>query len=93
MEIQKYHEDRLVLNFGLLSKPPNLEGAKIREWKGRGGNILRSLPSNFSNHARGGAHFPSPSLPFPQTKQALRVCLVRGEGRENGRRENFCEGL
>ena len=72
MEIQEYTEDRLVLNFGLPPKPPNLEGAKIREVKGREGNILDSLPSNFSNHARGGAHFPSPSLPFPQTKQALK---------------------
>ena len=68
----KIYEDKLVLNFGLPPKLPNLEGAKIREWKGRGGNILGSLPSNFLNHARGGTHFPSPPLPFPQTKQALR---------------------
>ena len=68
MEIQEYTEDRLVLNFGLPPKPPNLEGTKIREVKGKGGNILGSLPSNFSNYARGGAHFPFPPLPFPQTK-------------------------
>ena len=68
------------LNCCFPPNPPNLEGAKIKGGKGRGGNILGSLPSNFSIHARGGAHFPSPSLPFPQTKQALRACLVLGKG-------------
>ena len=69
----KIDRGNLVTYFGLPPKPPNLEGTKIRGWKEREGNILSSLPSNFLNHARGGAHFPSPPLPFPQTKQALRV--------------------
>ena len=59
MEIQKYTEDRLVLNFGLPPKPPNLEGAKIRE-----GNIYFGLPpfQYFKSHKRR-VHFPSTSLP------------------------------
>ena len=68
MEIQKYNRDKLVLHFGLPPKPPNLEGAKIREEKGRRGNILGSLPSNFLNHARGEAHFPFPPLPSSSFK-------------------------
>ena len=63
----KINGGNLVTYFWPPSKTPNLEGTKIRGVKGRGGNILGSLPSNFLNHARGGAHFPSPPLPSNQT--------------------------
>ena len=82
----------LVKIFDSPLKPPNLEGAKIKKGKGRGGNILGLLPSNIFNHARGGTHFPSPSLPFPQTKQAVWFEGRGGKGRE-GREWKGDEGF
>ena len=55
--------------------------------KRRGGNILGSLLSNFLNHARGGAHFPSPPLPSNQTGPQAMFGSKEGRGGEVHERE------
>ena len=74
IHVQKYNKigwGNLVKSFGSPPNPPNLEGSKIEGLKGRGGNILGPLPSNFSNQTKEG------SLPFPQTKQALKTNCIK----------------